>query len=81
MLLPVFVATFAGLALALFVLWAAAAERKPLSPRERFIRERLASPEDSPPRWRLAARAGGLVDNPPVRFRPRKTLGFTGCSP
>jgi hypothetical protein len=40
MLLPVFVATFAGLALALFVLWAAAAERKPLSPRKRFIRER-----------------------------------------
>jgi hypothetical protein len=40
MLLPVFVATLAGLALALFVLWGIAAERKPLSPRERFIRER-----------------------------------------
>ena len=94
MLLPVFVATFAGLALALFVLWAAAAER--LSPRERFIRERTqqsgmrleeggSPPEDSPPRrWQtveIGARAGGLVDNPPVRFRPRKTLGFTGCSP
>ena len=54
MLLPVFVATFAGLALALFVLWAAAAERKPLSPRERFIRERTQ--QSGMLAWRRGAR-------------------------
>ena len=52
MLLPVFVATFAGLALALFVLWAAAAER--LSPRERFIRERTQ--QSGMLAWRRGAR-------------------------
>jgi hypothetical protein len=40
MLLPIFVAALAGLALGLFIFCAAAAERQPLSPRERLIRER-----------------------------------------
>ena len=37
-------------------------------------------PEDSPPRrWQtveIGARAGGLVDNPPVRFRPSHSTAY-----
>ena len=94
MLLPVFVATFAGLRVGAFRIMGGC-RRAFESPRtihkgkntaigHARLEEVGSPPEDSPPRrWQtveIGARAGGLVDNPPVRFRPRKTLGFTGCS-